>query len=548
MSRNILVAVAWPYASGSLHLGHLAGAYLPADIFARYHRLAGNRVLMVSGSDAHGTPITVRADQEGVAPVDIVSRYHPEILGYWKTLGISFDLFTTTMTEVHREVTWDIFRRHRERGTIVEGTSLQFFDPEKNRFLPDRYVEGTCPHCGYNDARGDQCDNCGRTLDAVDLINPRSRLSGATPIQKESKHWFLRLGAFEEQVKSWLEGQTTWRRHVKNWALGMIAEGLPDRAITRDLTWGVPIPPEADTLGPGKRIYVWFEAVIGYLSAAKEWAALQGTPEAWRDWWQNPDAESYYFVGKDNIPFHTVIWPALLLGYGEHNLPTDVPANQYVTFKGARASKSRGVGRAISWYAERLEPDALRYAVASILPETNDTDLSEDDIIRRVNEELVSTWGNLVNRVVTITARNFDGKVPEPGTLTVADQDIVDSADRTLATTGELIEKVELRAALRSAMEGAGVVNAYLNATEPWKLVKTDPPRAATVLWTALQAIAALGVAFTPFLPFSSLVLQGILGVEEAGWRRPDLTGGKPLGEIAPLFAKIPDEVFDEES
>ena len=400
------------------------------------------------------------------------------------------------MTETHREVTWDIFRRHRECGTIVEGTSLQFFDPEKNRFLPDRYVEGTCPHCGYNDARGDQCDNCGRTLDAVDLINPRSRLSGATPIQKESKHWFLRLGAFEEQVKSWLEGQTTWRRHVKNWALGMIAEGLPDRAITRDLTWGVPIPPEADTLGPGKRIYVWFEAVIGYLSAAKEWAALQGTPEAWRDWWQNPEAESYYFVGKDNIPFHTVIWPAMLLGYGEHNLPTDVPANQYVTFKGARASKSRGVGRAISWYAERLEPDALRYAVASVLPETNDTDLSEDDIIRRVNEELVSTWGNLVNRVVTIAARHFDGNVPEPGILTVADQDVVDSADRTLASTGELIEKVELRAALRSAMEGAGVVNAYLNSTEPWKLVKTDPPRAATVLWTALQAITGLGVAF----------------------------------------------------
>jgi methionyl-tRNA synthetase len=548
VSRNILVAVAWPYASGSLHLGHLAGAYLPADIFARYHRLAGNKVLMVSGSDAHGTPITVKADQDGVAPAEIVSRYHPEILGYWKTLGISFDLFTTTMTDTHREVTWDIFRKHRERGTIVEGTSLQFFDPERNRFLPDRYVEGTCPHCGYHDARGDQCDNCGRTLDAVDLINPRSRLSGATPIQKESRHWFLRLGAFEEAVQAWLEGQTTWRRHVKNWALGMIAEGLPDRAITRDLSWGVPIPPEADILGPGKRIYVWFEAVIGYLSAAKEWATLQGTPDAWRDWWQNPDAESYYFVGKDNIPFHTVIWPAMLLGYGEHNLPTDVPANQYVTFKGARASKSRGVGRAIGWYAERLEPDALRYAVASVLPETNDTDLSEDDIIRRINEELVSTWGNLVNRVVTITARSFDGKVPEPGTLTDADQEVVDSADRTLATTGQLIEKVELRAALRAAMEGAGVVNAYLNATEPWKLVKTDLPRAATVLWTALQAIAGLGVAFTPFLPFSSSVLAGILGVETSGWRRPDLGSGRPLGEIAPLFAKIPEEVFDEES
>jgi methionyl-tRNA synthetase len=548
VNRHILVAVAWPYASGSLHLGHLAGAYLPADIFARYHRLAGNKVLMVSGSDAHGTPITVKADQEGIDPIEVVNRYHPEILGYWKTLGISFDLFTTTMTDTHREVTWDIFRKHRERGTIVEGISLQFFDPEKNRFLPDRYVEGTCPHCGYNEARGDQCDNCGRTLDATDLLNPRSSLSGATPVQKESKHWFLRLGAFDDQVKSWLTGQTTWRRHVKNWALGMIEEGLPDRAITRDLGWGVPIPPEADTLGPGKKIYVWFEAVIGYLSAAKEWAQIKGTPEAWRDWWQNPEAESYYFVGKDNIPFHTVIWPAMLLGYGEHNLPTDVPANQYVTFKGARASKSRGVGRAISWYAERLEPDALRYAVASVLPETNDTDLSDDDIIRRVNDELVSTWGNLVNRVLAITARNFDGKVPEPAQLSSADQEVVDSADRALASTGELIEKVELRAALRAAMEGAGVVNAYLNATEPWKLVKTDPTRAGTVLWTALQAIAGLGVAFSPFLPFTGDRLQAMLGVKTVDWNRPPLPGGTVLGEIAALFAKLPDEVFDEES
>ena len=548
MNRHILVAVAWPYASGSLHLGHLAGAYLPADIFARYHRLAGNKVLMVSGSDAHGTPITVKADQEGIDPIEVVNRYHPEILEYWKTLGISFDLFTTTMTDTHREVTWDIFRKHRERGTIVEGMSLQFFDPEKNRFLPDRYVEGTCPHCGYNEARGDQCDNCGRTLDATELLNPRSSLSGATPVQKESKHWFLRLGAFDDQVKSWLTGQTTWRRHVKNWALGMIEEGLPDRAITRDLGWGVPIPPEADTLGPGKKIYVWFEAVIGYLSAAKEWAQIKGTPEAWRDWWQNPEAESYYFVGKDNIPFHTVIWPAMLLGYGEHNLPTDVPANQYVTFKGARASKSRGVGRAIGWYAERLEPDALRYAVASVLPETNDTDLSDDDIIRRVNDELVSTWGNLVNRVLAITARNFDGRVPEPAQLSSADQEVVDSADRALASTGELIEKVELRAALRAAMEGAGVVNAYLNATEPWKLVKTDPTRAGTVLWTALQAIAGLGVAFSPFLPFTGDRLQAMLGVKTVDWNRPPLPGGTVLGEIAALFAKLPDEVFDEES
>jgi methionyl-tRNA synthetase len=548
MDRYILVAVAWPYASGSLHLGHLAGAYLPADIFARYHRIAGNRALMVSGSDTHGTPITVKAEEEGVAPVDIVNRYHPEICGYWDTLGISFDLFTTTMTDNHREVTWDIFRRNRDRGTIVEGTSLQFYDPEKQRFLPDRYVEGTCPHCGYDRARGDQCDNCGRTLDPVDLINPHSALSGATPVQRETRHWFLRLGAFENELRSYLNSKDTWRRHVRNWAIGMVDEGLPDRAITRDLEWGIPIPPEADILGPGKRIYVWFEAVIGYLSAAKEWAQLRGEPEAWRMWWQNPDAESYYFVGKDNIPFHAVIWPAMLMGYGEHNLPTNVPANQYVTFKGAKASKSMGVGRSIGWYAERLEPDALRYAVASVLPEQNDTDLSDDDIVRRINEELVSTWGNLVNRVLTMASRNFEGKVPEPGDIKSSDQTLLAEVDAALAEVASSIEAVELRAGLRRAMEGATAVNVYLNAEQPWKLVKTDRARAATVLWTACQAISGLRVAFSPYLPFTAVVLATMLGLPETieGWQRPPLPAGTSLGEIRPLFTKLEPDVLAE--
>jgi methionyl-tRNA synthetase len=550
LSRHILVAVAWPYASGSLHLGHLAGAYLPADIFARYQRIAGNHVLMVSGSDTHGTPITVKADQEGVTPQEIVDRYHPEILGYWEALGISFDLFTTTLTNNHREVTWDIFRKHRERGTIVEGTSQQFFDPEKQRFLPDRYVEGTCPHCGYGQARGDQCDNCGRTLDPIDLIDPRSRLSGATPVQRETTHWFLKLSAFSDQVRSWLDEQTTWRRHVKNWALGMIDEGLPDRAITRDLEWGIPLPPEADTLGSGKRIYVWFEAVIGYLSAAKEWAQIQGTPEAWRDWWQNPEAESYYFVGKDNIPFHAVIWPAMLIGYGEHNLPTNVPANQYVTFKGSKASKSMGIGRSIGWYADRLEPDALRFAIASVLPEQNDTDLTEEEIIRRINEELVATWGNLVNRVLTITSRNFDGKVPSPGPLTAEDQQIIDGVDDALTEIAALIDRVELKAGLRSAMDAATTVNVYLNATEPWKLVKTEPERAGTVLFTAVQAISGLRVAFAPYLPFTTRTLGSMIGLgpEVNGWRRPDLPAGTTLGEISPLFKKLEDDIISEDA
>ena len=545
MSRRILVAVAWPYASGSLHLGHLGGAYLPSDIFARYHRIAGHDVIMVSGSDAHGTPITVRADEEGITPREVVDKYHAEILGYWEAVGISFDLFTTTMTDNHHAVTQDMFLRLLEKGHLVKGTSTQFFDPEAERFLPDRYVEGTCPHCGYTEARGDQCENCGRTLDATDLIEPRSRLSGATPVLRETEHFFLLLSKLEIPIREWLESRQGWRRHVKNWALGMVNEGLPDRAITRDIEWGVEVP--VDDLGPGKRIYVWFDAVIGYLSAAKEWAQIHGDPEAWRRWWEDPAAESYYFVGKDNIPFHAVIWPAMLLGYGGLNLPTDVPANQYITFKGAKASKSKGVGRSIGWYAERLQPDALRYAIASVLPEQNDTDLSDDEIIRRINDELVATWGNLVNRVLSLTAANFDGKVPHPGELTAEDRALLANVDQALTAVAEHIEAVELRAGLRAAMEAATEVNVYLNAQAPWKLVKDDPKRAETILWTAIQAISGIRVALSPYLPFTTPKVGQLLGLsgEVDSWHRPPVEAGTALGTVEPLFMKLESDALD---
>lgn len=538
MSRRILVAVAWPYASGSLHLGHLGGAYLPADIFARYQRIAGNDVLMVSGSDANGTPITVKADELGITPREVVDRYHPEILGYWESLGITFDLFTTTMTENHHRVTQDMFLKLLEAGYLRKGSSEQYYDPEAERFLPDRYVEGTCPHCGYGEARGDQCDNCGRTLDVTDLIDPRSKISGATPVRRLTEHFFLNLPHFAEPLREWLETKTTWRKHVKNWALGMI-EDMPERAITRDIAWGVDVP--VDDLGPGKKIYVWFDAVIGYLSAAIEWASHTDDPEQWKLWWENPEAESYYFVGKDNIPFHTVIWPAMLMGNGELNLPTDVPANQYITFKGEKASKSKGVGHSIGWYAEHLQPDALRYAIGSNLPEQNDTDLSDDEIIRRVNEELVATWGNLVNRVLSMSARNFDGMVPEPADLTEEDQAILDLGPTTLDAVAVHVEKVELRAGLRSAMDAAGEVNAYLNATEPWKALKEDPDRGGTILWTAIQAISAIRVALTPYLPFSSERIGEMLGIggEVGDWEAPTVPGGTRLGKVEPTFTKL---------
>ena len=541
MSKHVLVAVAWPYASGSRHLGHLAGAYLPADIFARYQRLAGNNVLMVSGSDVHGTPITVRADEEGVTPREIVDRYHAEILRDWDRLNFAWDLFTTTGTENHHTVTQDLFSTLLAKGHIDKRSSEQMYDPDADRFLPDRYIEGTCPHCGYEDARGDQCDNCGRTLDPTDLLNPRSRMSGATPQSRTTEHFYLRLTDFQDQLETWLRSREGWRKHVLNFSLGWIEEGLQDRAITRDIDWGVEIP--VDDLGPGKRIYVWFDAVIGYLSASKEWAQIRGEPDAWTAWWQNDEAEHVYFIGKDNVPFHTIIWPAMLMGYGGLHLPDNVPANQYVTFKGGKASASRGIGLTIGEALDIYEPDALRYALAANLPEQNDTDMTEAEIARRVNDELVATWGNLVNRVLSMTQRNFDGAIPEPGDMDDRDLRLLGAVDAALLTAAGQIERVELRAALRTAMDAAQDTNVYLNETEPWKTAKTDMERTATTLFVALSAINGIKVALAPYLPATAQDLHEMLGqtgdVHSGAWDRLDLEPGTDLGDIRPLFSKV---------
>tara|TARA_Y100001001_G_scaffold19956_1_gene17226 strand:+ start:50 stop:1723 length:1674 start_codon:yes stop_codon:yes gene_type:complete len=534
--RPVLVAVAWPYASGSRHLGHLAGAYLPADIYARHQRLVGNRVLMVSGSDVHGTPITVRADAEGVTPRDIADRYHAEFVADWDRLGISWDLYTSTGTENHAAVTHDLFLRLLENGHIDRRTSDQYYDAEAGRFLPDRYIEGTCPHCHYAEARGDQCEDCGRTLDPEELVDPRSKITGGTPEVRQTEHFYLRLSDFSEALGAWLDGRQGWRRHVLNFSKGWVEDGLHDRAITRDLDWGVEVP--VDDLVPGKRIYVWFEAVIGYLSASKEWAQLQGDPEAWRDWWEGDEARSVYFIGKDNIPFHTIIWPGMLLGYGGLNLPTDVPANQYVTFKGGKASASRGVGLTIGEGLDLFQADALRYALAASLPEQSDTDLSIDEIGRRINEELVATWGNLVNRVLSMVHSTCGGVVPEVGSRTADDLAVLATVDGALDVVTDLIERVELRAALRTGMDAAATVNAYLNATEPWKLARSDPERAQAVLGTALAAVAGVRVALSPYLPFSTVALDDELGPVDA-WQRREPVPGSPIGKPVPLFAKV---------
>ena len=539
--KKVLVAVAWPYAQGSLHLGHIAGAYLPPDIFSRYRRAIGDDVLMVSGSDVHGTPITVKADEMGVTPADIVGKYHPEFLTYWDDLNIEFDLFTTTGTDTHRRVVQAFFMKLLENGYLYTETSEQFYDEQEERFLPDRYVEGTCPNCGYEHARGDQCDNCGKTLDPIDLIDPRSKFSGSTPVLRETEHYYWKLSEFNEPLRKWLETREGWRPHVLNFALGMVNEGLHDRAFTRDLDWGVPLP--VDDIGPGKSIYVWWEAVMGYYSAPQEWAEIQGNPDAWREWWENPDAESYYFVGKDNIPFHAIYWPALLMGHGGLNLPTDVPGNQYVTFGGRKASKSMGVGRPLSWYLDRFETDGLRYAIAQSLPETNDTDLDDDEIVRRINEELVATWGNLVNRVVSMTGRYFEGVVPEPGELTQTDTDAIDGALQSLTEVGSLIGSVKLRAGVARAMQSAQDANVYLNEVAPWMTAKTDMERTGTSLWVALQMIAASAVALYPYMPTTSrsvLHALGVLGIDEdVRWVAPTVTGGSVLGDLPPLFSKV---------
>ncbi|MBL89300.1 MAG: methionine--tRNA ligase [Actinobacteria bacterium] len=538
----VLVAVAWPYASGSRHLGHLAGAYLPADVFARFQRLSGHEVLMVSGSDVHGTPITVRADSEGITPGEIVDRYHKEFLENWQKLAISWDLYTSTGTENHSEVTHDVFMKLFEKGHIDKRSSEQFFDEDAGRFLPDRYIEGVCPHCEYSEARGDQCENCGRTLDPEELIKPVSKISGSEPTLRQTEHFYLRLSDFQTPLSEWLSSRKGWRNHVLNFSKGWIEEGLHDRAITRDLDWGVSVP--IDGIGEDKKIYVWFEAVIGYLSAAKEWAKSQGLEDDWKKWWCEPNSRSVYFIGKDNIPFHTIIWPAMLIGYGELNLPSDVPANQYVTFKGGKASASRGVGLTISQSLEIFEADSLRYALAASFPEQSDTELTVEEICRRINEELVATWGNLVNRVLSMIYNSCDEQIPSDEQRTEEDLALLSAIDQMLDRAGQEIDRVELRAALQTGMSGAAEINAYLNSLEPWKLSKTDPERAATVLGTALSAIGGVRVCLSPYLPFSTELLDEVFGPVDA-WQRKEPQHGKKLEKPKPLFKKVDIDLLD---
>ncbi|MBA7597592.1 Methionine--tRNA ligase [subsurface metagenome] len=549
MSEKILVAVAWPYANGSLHLGQIAGAYLPADIFARYHRLKGNKVLMVSGSDQHGTPITIKAEQEGKTPGEIAGRYHREFLDSWRRLGISFDLFTTTGTENHAQVAQDIFLTLLKKGYIYKAKVSQPYCPQCRRFLPDRYIEGTCPFCGSQGARGDQCDECGKPMNPAELLNPRCRLCAAAPTFEDSEHFFLKLSAFRDKLLEWVKPKSHWRQNVLNFTTRYLEDGLKDRAITRDIDWGVPVPLEGYE---NKRIYVWFEAVIGYLSASKEWAKSGGDGEGWRPFWQNKESKSYYFIGKDNIPFHTIIWPAMLMGYGGLNLPYDVPSNEFLTIEGRKLSTSHNWAVWLPDYLSRYEPDPLRYLLSINMPENGDTDFSWREFFRRNNDELVATYGNLAHRVLTFTYRNFDGCVPQPGELDNQSQALMAKAEETFQTVDSLLSQCHFKQAIMAAMALAQEANRYLDDKSPWKIIKEDREAAATSLYVALGVISALKTALYPFLPFSSQKLHQMMGfegsVEGDGWKLRMPAGGQKLGEPEPLFAKLDEKLIEEET
>ena len=547
MTEKILVAVAWPYANGSLHLGQIAGAYLPADIFARYHRLKGNEVLMVSGSDQHGTPITIKAEQEGKKPAEIAGRYHREFLESWQKLGISFDLFTTTGTANHTEVTQDMFLTLLKKGYIYKDKVSQPYCPQCQRFLPDRYIEGTCPFCQSEGARGDQCDSCGKPMNPAELLEPRCRLCGTAPVFEDSEHFFLKLSAFQDELLKWVKPKSHWRQNVLNFTVRYLEDGLKDRAITRDIDWGVPVPLEGYE---GKRIYVWFEAVIGYLSASKEWAKADGDGEGWRPFWQGQDAKSYYFIGKDNIPFHTIIWPAMLMGYGDLNLPYDVPSNDFLTIEGKKLSTSHNWAVWLPDYLSRYAPDPLRYLLSINMPESGDTDFSWREFFRRNNDELVATYGNLVNRVLTFVYRNFDGCVPEPRELDNQSQALLKKAEETLKNVGELIAQCRFKQGIMAAMALAQEANRYLDDKSPWKVIKEDRETAATALYVALGVISALKTALYPFLPFSSQKLHKMMGFDgdEDGWKLRLPEGGQKLGEPKPLFTKLDEKLVEEET
>lgn len=588
MSTHILSAVAWPYANSKIHVGNITGSYLPADIFSRYHRLMGNRVLMVSGSDSHGTPVTVHADSVNKSPKEVYESYHEGFLELFQKLGLSYDLFTTTHTENHFKVAQTIFLALQKNGYLYSEKQQQWFSPSEKRFLPDRYVEGTCYKCGYQGARGDQCDGCGSLLDATQLIEPRSKIDDSTPELRQTEHFYIDLGKLQDTILDFLrKRESYWRANVLRQSLGQIlADDLHGRPITRDLKWGIPVPVEG---WESKSLYVWFEAVIGYLSASIEWSQINQQPVQWHKWWHESDSRSYYFIGKDNIPFHAVIWPAQLAGVGELfselfeedqgkplNLPYDVTANEFMNLEGNKISGSRNWAVWGLDFLTRYDPDPLRYYLTANMPESRDSDWDWQDFLNRNNNELVATWGNLVNRTLSFAFNNWDGQVPSPGELRPTDEKILADVDKGFQSIGESINLTHFRSALTVAMRLAGNVNKYLDSSAPWFEIKEDKKTAAKTIYSALKAIDSIKVLLSPFLPFSCERLHKFLGYDQplfgeqviesiddnlgkhkilrylpgnasGVWQPSQLKPGQTLQKPAPLFKKLDKSIVAEE-
>lgn len=595
MSR-ILSAVAWPYANGPRHIGHVAGFGVPSDVFSRYMRMAGHDVLMVSGTDEHGTPILVAADAQGVSARELANANNRLIVEDLLALGLSYDLFTRTTTGNHYQVVQAMFEVVRDNGYMLVKTTHGAISPSSGRTLPDRYIEGTCPICGADGARGDQCDACGNQLDPTDLINPVSRINGETPQFVETDHYFLDLPALAGALSKWLderEESGKWRPNVIKFSQNFLADVRP-RAMTRDIDWGIPVPGWEDQ--PGKRLYVWFDAVVGYLSASIEWARRSGDPQAWRKWWNDPEALSYYFMGKDNIVFHSQIWPAELLGYngagdkggqpgdfGTLNLPTEVVSSEFLTMEGRKFASSRGIVIYVRDMLQRYQPDALRYFISAAGPENSDADFTWAEFVRRTNSELVAGWGNLVNRTASMIAKRF-GQIPTPGKFEDIDRELLDAVEAGFAEVGGLIRAHRQKAALAAIMRLVGEANKYVNDTAPFKLKAEDElPRLGTILFTLAQVVSDLNHMMAPFLPHSANAIHATLGgqgqvapmprIEEVTdldatnedgsprqypiitgdytaaptWERHPVTPGTPVAKPKPVFVKLDESVVEEE-
>lgn len=556
--KRILVTSALPYANGPIHLGHLAGAYLPADIFVRYHRLKGHDIVYICGSDEHGVPIMLRARAENKTPQKIVDYFHKKNKASFAAFGIHFDYYGRTSSTVHHQTSQEMFRKMAEENVFIQKSDKQLFDPEANMFLADRFVRGTCPSCKYTEAYGDQCEKCGTSLSPTDLIDPRSAITNAKPVLKESVHWYLPLDKYQKRLEKWIETHPDWKPNVLGQIQSWFTDGLKDRAVTRDLSWGVPVPKDiAEKAGidaSGKVLYVWFDAPIGYISATKEWAKKNGSDDKWKLYWQDKDTRLVHFIGKDNIVFHCLIFPTMLMAHGEFILPENVPANEFLNLEGDKLSTSRNYAVWLDEYLDSFDPDPLRYCLASILPETRDTDFSWKDFQSRVNNELADILGNFINRTITFVHKNFEGKVPARGTLDKFDTELCDRLENIPTKLGHYIDKYQIRQYVREGMDLARFANKYFNDKTPWKTIKSDMETCATTLALCLETIRTLSIILDPVIPFTTVKIRNLLNLpsiaSENVWDQAgklSLSTGHILNKPEILFVKIEDDIIEKE-